>query len=96
MSEPFSLADAQRPALLVTPPLSFENVPHWGWRAREGAYRFEIERLEVAYNNRDRFRAALRRDGTSQPIAQRGFKTSIQARAWLELLRAEMAKQGTR
>jgi hypothetical protein len=69
--------------------LDFVKVPHWGWRAREGQYCFEIERTGI--QDGDRFRAFVRRDGNVQPIASKGFGTNIAARAWLEMERTLIA-----
>lgn len=71
-----------------TPNLNFQKVPHWGWRARIGAYRFEIER--TGYQDGPRFRAFVRRDGRSPPVATKPFGTTIAARAWLELQHAAL------
>jgi hypothetical protein len=72
---------------LDLPPLTFKKVPHWGWRAEAAGHVFEIESLGRLSNETgvDRYRAFVRRPRVSQPVAQRLFKTSITARAWLEI-----------
>lgn len=72
---------------LDLPPLDFKKVPHWGWRAEAAGHVFEIESLgrTTSDTHGDRFQAFVRKPRVSRPVAQHGFKTSISARAWLEI-----------
>ncbi len=83
MQDAAEITPTAKPVTPARLALDFVKIPHWGWRARAGQYRFEIER--TGEQEGDRFRAYVRRDGNVQPVASKGFGTNIAARAFLEM-----------